>query len=762
MSRQAVATLPPPFNLNVHTIFLDFLNTCLKEYSSFFETNQVTLLLKLILSVAPDFTSSDIEFSLRYLAMLCGSMSYILASHELFLSFDALIEFITVNLAQSMTSYNVNSFPSWHVSSCISSLETIFSFFKDPLCNTTSTTSNRKSLSSSSLPVTKASAMNIAVQLMLNHFKLQCADEHAMLKGQEFVITKDILKILEVLVSVNASMPFFLIRISHSELFKKNLVDFLTNYEFTSSLFVVEPEYLVFILENFEYLRHDSVIIELIGQCSFVCRNFSITQLISTLSALKQIYLKFQNFPNFALDVLHHLSFALKNQQPDVVISYIAQIFQFILNFCPPEIQSSFATVFGSICQNNQQVLLNLTFLLRSCGANIRLSKQTNQTAITTEGQSNADVILQSILSQVSSSTLATVATMMSFIDSFTLLSLELKEVAKSDRLPVLRQKLTQMTINGLLPDGVSAKGIVLDKCLCLKSHAKVPILLTFTTAQKSEVSWIFKSSDDVRQDSLALQLIFQMKQILISTGLDLFLLPYLTIPTSTNDGVIEVIANSKSRDQIGGDSDGGLIDWFESQFGDKSSERFASAQLEFVKSMAAYSLVTFILAVKDRHNGNIMFDKDGHVIHIDFGFIFDVSPGGDFRFETAPFKLSREMFDLMGGRVDSPTFELFVSLIVKGYLAVRQHSNLIISLVNLMLDAGLECFKTKTIENLKIRLSYGKTDLEAVSNMMSFIRESNCNYRTAIYDEFQSWQNNISKPPLLYDIGITRRSGRS
>lgn len=50
---------------------------------------------------------------------------------------------------------------------------------------------------------------------------------------------------------------------------------------------------------------------------------------------------------------------------------------------------------------------------------------------------------------------------------------------------------------------------------------------------------------------------------------------------------------------------------------------------------------------MKDRHNGNLLLDEDGHIIHIDFGFMLSNSPGG-VNFESAPFKLTRELLEVI------------------------------------------------------------------------------------------------------------------
>lgn len=97
------------------------------------------------------------------------------------------------------------------------------------------------------------------------------------------------------------------------------------------------------------------------------------------------------------------------------------------------------------------------------------------------------------------------------------------------------------------------------------------------------------------------------------------------------------------------------------------------------------------------------MLHSDGHLIHIDFGFILSISPknlgeknGNIFPnvhilikfyfagFEQSPFKLTPEFVEVMGAPSSLLWME-FQHLLLKGLMAARKHMDRIVNIVDIM-----------------------------------------------------------------------------
>ena len=168
--------------------------------------------------------------------------------------------------------------------------------------------------------------------------------------------------------------------------------------------------------------------------------------------------------------------------------------------------------------------------------------------------------------------------------------------------------------------------------------------------------------------------------------------------------------------------------------------------------------------------------DDDGHIIHIglflnqyerigtmtihlDFGFLFESSPGGNMGFEP-DFKLTAEMIMIMGD-LDAPAFLWFKELCIKGYLALRYCPKLsyvrpdshrlfrpyrqyFLILVALMLETGYSCFRGKTLDQFDARFKPGASEVDAARYMEEVIDRCTHNIRTRLYDYIQFKQNSI------------------
>lgn len=171
---------------------------------------------------------------------------------------------------------------------------------------------------------------------------------------------------------------------------------------------------------------------------------------------------------------------------------------------------------------------------------------------------------------------------------------------------------------------------------------------------------------------------------------LPLWLKTYEILATGPNCGLIQVINDAMSIDEIHKKAEGiTLLDYFLIQHGGSktkiNSKRFKKAQQNFSNSLAAYSLVQYVLQIKDRHNGNIMIDSEGHIVHIDYGFLLSNAPGKGLRFEQAPFKLTTECINVLGG-VRGKYYKLYRDLVKLGFMALQEHADKIIVLVEMMM----------------------------------------------------------------------------
>nr|XP_023015860.1 phosphatidylinositol 4-kinase beta isoform X3 [Leptinotarsa decemlineata] len=258
-------------------------------------------------------------------------------------------------------------------------------------------------------------------------------------------------------------------------------------------------------------------------------------------------------------------------------------------------------------------------------------------------------------------------------------------------------------------------------------------------------LSAIVKCGDDLRQELMASQLLETFQKIWEMEHVPLWVHPYRILCLSDDSGLIEPILNTVSLHQVKRHCELSLLQYFIKEFGPMTSEGFLTAQKNFVQSCAAYCLICYLIQVKDRHNGNILLRSDGHLIHIDFGFILSTSPK-NLGFEKSPFKLTPEFVEIMGGE-SSDMFEYFKILILQGLIAARKHHGMIVALVEIMRSGSqLPCFKSgaSTVQNLKNRFHMSMTEEQLRLEVNRMVEGSIHSLSTKLYDGFQYFTNGI------------------
>ena len=267
-------------------------------------------------------------------------------------------------------------------------------------------------------------------------------------------------------------------------------------------------------------------------------------------------------------------------------------------------------------------------------------------------------------------------------------------------------------------------------------------------------VSVIVKTGADLRQEAFACQLIAVCAKIWVEHGVDVWVKNMRILVTGESSGLIETITDAVSLHSLkrsltlasiaAGTNPkkriASIQDHFTKTFGAADSTPYLKATDCFCRSLAAYSIISYVLQLKDRHNGNILIDSDGHMIHIDFGFMLSNSPG-NMGFEAAPFKLTFEYVELLGG-IESETFAHFKNLLKDAFQALRREAERIVTLVELMgRESKMACYGggiVNVVAALRGRFVLEKSKEEAREWVEDLVAKSVGSYYTRLYDTFQ------------------------
>ncbi|GMR53389.1 hypothetical protein PMAYCL1PPCAC_23584, partial [Pristionchus mayeri] len=280
---------------------------------------------------------------------------------------------------------------------------------------------------------------------------------------------------------------------------------------------------------------------------------------------------------------------------------------------------------------------------------------------------------------------------------------------------------------------------VVADRSLFFNS-AMMPTKMTISgqrnSSEKISDSYtvIFKKGDDLRQDQLVMQMIRLMDNLLRESELDLKMTPYAVLATGIDEGFVQFIKAMPLRD---------VINKHQSIHEAMKSYRPSPKDVygiepevidNYVRSLAGYSIVCYILGVGDRHLDNLLLCENGRLFHVDFGFIL----GRDPKPLPPPMKLTSEMIAAMGGQ-NSEQWKRFVSFCDQAFQILRRHANLILNLFSLMLDAGIPDIaleRDKAVAKVESRLQLHLSDDERYAFVNRLI-ESSATAKMAVLVDF-------------------------
>jgi len=321
-----------------------------------------------------------------------------------------------------------------------------------------------------------------------------------------------------------------------------------------------------------------------------------------------------------------------------------------------------------------------------------------------------------------------------------------------------IKNKILQMqTKQFVIPTNIN----YLCKSICsddfnIKHSASLPLIMSFICTNMNSSKQFLSPNikynvmfkfEDIRKDQIICNLIKLISLILKNEDIDVDVLSYRVRPTGITHGFVELVPNSQTIRFIKEKMKFSILNYM---MENNSSESIDQVRRRFLKSCAAYCVITYLFGIGDRHLENIMLTRDGTLFHIDFSYILGCDPKP---LTNPTMRISSDMIDALGG-INSHYYVEFKQLCTEIFNALRKHVNLFITIMDMIADIYPDVTHDKVYSELINRFIPGETPQQAEIQLESIIEHGSTCYKYAFVDFFHYYGNKKSVSSV-YKTGL-------
>lgn len=263
-----------------------------------------------------------------------------------------------------------------------------------------------------------------------------------------------------------------------------------------------------------------------------------------------------------------------------------------------------------------------------------------------------------------------------------------------------------------------------------IKNSATNPVIipLYYYINNVKYIDEVMFKNENVLKDQIVVNIIKLIDIILKrEENLDLDIVKYKVLPISKNSGLVEIIKNSVTIYDILEKKKSTIQNFIIDNNKDK---KISEIRDKFIKSTAAYCIISYLLGLGDRHLDNIMISKSGALFHIDFGYIL----GHDPKYKTQNIKITPDILDAMGGS-NSTDYIYFQKICTQIYNCLRRHVGLFMNLLIILPDIDNNFTIDYLQEEIINRFEPGENIIEAKLHLVNKINNSSQTYEHTVVD---------------------------